>query len=331
MITVVTGAAGFVGTHCVAALADAGVEVRALTRRATPPDARPGVTWRRIAGLDDDATLVEALRGASAAVHLAARVHVMRETEASPDAAFDRVNVDGTRRLLAAMDAAGVKRIVFASSVKAVGERSDAPWTATTPAAPVDAYGRSKLAAEELVRAWAASDGRSAAILRLPLVYGAGVGGNFARLVDLVLRGVPVPVPGRPNRRSMVYVGNVAAAVAALVRLGDAGGACTYFVADERPVSTAELVEAIAAAAGRQARVIRIPVPAIRALARVGDLAARIMPVPFTSAAAARLTGSLEVDASELWHRLGHPPPFTLAEGVARTLAARGIGTQGGT
>lgn len=323
MIAVVTGAAGFVGTHCVAALVDAGVEVRALTRRADPPGDVPGVEWRRFRGLDDTAALDGALRGASAVVHLAARVHVMRETEASPDAAFGRVNVAGTGRLLAAMGAAGVGRMIFASSVKAVGERSDLPWTAATPAAPVDSYGRSKLAAEELVRAWADLDDRSAAILRLPLVYGAGVGGNFARLVELVLRGVPVPVPGHPNRRSMVYAGNVASAVAALVGQPGGGGARIYFVADERPVSTAELVETIAAAAGRRARVVRIPVRAIRAIAGLGDLLARVAPVPFTSAAAARLTGSLEVDASDLWRRIGHPPPFTLAEGVARTLAAR--------
>src|SRR5690606_39113362 len=132
-------------------------------------------------GLHDRIAIREAVRGAMAVIHLAARVHVMRDRERDPLAAFRAVNVDGTRILLQESIAAGVDRFVFTSSVKAMGEANEMAWTEETPPRPVDPYGVSKLEAEAVVRQTAADAGLHAPILRFPLGYGPGMKGNMLR------------------------------------------------------------------------------------------------------------------------------------------------------
>lgn len=317
-LVLITGATGFVGRQVGSVLAARGFRVRGLVR-GNAPVSWPG-TVAVAADLLDRPAIARALEGVHAVVHLAARVHVMRETAADPAAEFHRVNVMGTELLLEEAARAGVRKVVFGSSVKAVGEGGPDPINEATEPAPSDPYGASKLAAEQLVSAFGRWGGRSATSLRFPLVYGPGVRANMLRLFDLVARGVPLPFGGIRNRRSVLYVGNAAAAIAAVLEAPEHAGEL-YLVSDGEDVSSPELVRRIAAALKCRPRLLSVPEWAFGAAGRSGDVLARIAPWPVTSAAVARLTGSLAVDSGRIRRELGFVPPFRLDEGLAATAA----------
>jgi nucleoside-diphosphate-sugar epimerase len=312
----VTGASGFLGTQVCASLRARGIPVRALVRQGRTA-APPGTEAAAVHGLDDAAGVRRALADVTSVIHLAAYVHQPRAADDA--AAFRAVNVDGTRALLAAAIAAGARDFAFASTVKAVGESGDGVWTEETPPAPVDAYGRTKLEAEAAVREAAHRHGLHAPILRLPLVYGPGMRANALRLFDLVDRGVPLPLGRVRNARSVLFVGNFVAALEAV--LGHEAGNDLFFVSDGPAVSTPDLVRAIARSLGRPTRLVPVPVSLLRVAARGGDLVARAVPFPLTSANVDRLVGSLSVDSSKLERTVGFHPPHTLEAGLAVTAA----------
>jgi hypothetical protein len=158
-----------------------------------------------------DAELAALLEGATAVVHLAARVHVMRETLADSAAAYQAANVVATARLAQAAVQAGATRFVFASTVKVNGESTapGRPFHPDDPPAPPDAYARSKLDAERELGRICAGTSLAPVILRLPLVYGPGVAGNFLALEDEIARGHALPLGAIRNRRSGSGTGNL--------------------------------------------------------------------------------------------------------------------------
>jgi UDP-N-acetyl-alpha-D-quinovosamine dehydrogenase len=309
----VTGAGGFLGSHVCAALVERRVAVRALVRRPDAPLA-PGA-FPVMGDLEDSASLRRAVAGVAGVIHLAAHVH---GSSADPEA-IGRVNVDATVALLEAAAAAGVRDFLFASSVKAVGESNEAPWTEAATPAPADPYGRSKLEAEGLVREAAARHGLHAPILRLPLVYGPGMKANALRLFQLVDRGVPLPFGSMHNRRSLLFTGNMLAALIATIESPE--GSDTFFVSDDEDLSTPRLVTAVARALGRPARLVPVPVGLLRAAGLAGDLVSRLVPFPLTTAAVERLAGSLAVDCSRLKRLTSYAPLYSVAE--AMTMTAR--------
>lgn len=311
----VTGASGFLGGHVCRALAARG-PVRALVRDAARAPAGTEAAVAR--DLDDRDAIREAVAGTRTVVHLAARVHVMDDRGPDRDAAYRKTNVEGTRLLLEESIRAGVQRFIFVSSVKAVGEGTSIPWNETTPPAPVDPYGRSKLEAEGVVRELADGAGIHAPILRLPLVYGPGMKGNMLSLFRAVDRGWPLPFGAVKNRRSLAYAGNVVAAIEAVAESGAAARE-TFFVSDGHDLSTGELVTAIGAALGRPARLIPVPPALFSAAGHAGDILARVGPWPLTTAAVDRLLGSLLVDSSKLRSVAGFRPPFGVADGLRHT------------
>lgn len=311
----VTGASGFVGRHLTREFVRGGARVRGLVRPGSA-GLEAGVEPAPAGDLLDRVAVRRACAGVHTVVHLAARVHVMRDTAADPLAEFRAVNVEGTRVLVEEAAAAGVRRLVFASSVKAVGESTpDGCWTDAVEPRPVDPYGISKLEAEGVVRAVAGAAGMHAPILRLPLVYGTGVKGNMRTLFAAVRRGIPLPLGGIRNRRSLLFTGNLVAAVHAVLA-APAAARETFFVSDDHDLSTAELVRGIARALGRRPRLIHVPPALFRAAGAAGDLAARFAPVPLTTAAVDRLLGSLCLDVSRLRALTGYRPPFTPGEGL---------------
>ena len=245
-----------------------------------------------------------------AVVHLAARVHVMRDEASDPLAKFREVNTEGTLNLARQAAQAGVKRFVFVSSIKVNGEGRDAAYRETDSPAPEDTYAISKWEAEQGLQQISQETGLEVVILRPPLVYGPGVKANFRRLLDTVARGWPLPLGAIRNRRSLLYLGNFVDAIRVCVEHPAAAGK-TFLVDDGQPVSTPDLIRAVAHAMGRPARLLAVPVDALEF---AGALLGK-------QAAVARLTGSLWVDSSLIRTRLGWTPPYSMAAGLAATVA----------
>jgi nucleoside-diphosphate-sugar epimerase len=314
-LALVTGASGFIGHRLCRDILERGGLVRALVRERSPGLKHTDQAVAR--DLTDREALRVAVGGVDTVFHLAARVHQLRDTAPDPLSAYRRANVEGTRTLLEESIRAGVTRFVFASSVKAVtGGGTTRPLTEEEPANPSDPYGISKCEAEQVVRDFSAQIGTY--ILRLPLVYGPGVKANMLALFRAVDRGLPLPFGALENRRSFVFSGNVTAAALDVVHTPAARGE-TFFVSDGSPVSTAQLIRAIAAALGRKARLVPVPRTLFRAMGAMGDLASHVVDLPLNSAAIERLIGSLVVDSSKLEKTIGRRPPFTMEQGLSQT------------
>ena len=303
----VTGASGFVGRALCQALAGQGVPFRALVRA---PDATlPNACVVGDIGSDTDWTA--ALQGVSCIVHCAARVHVMHDTETDPLAAFRRVNVEGTRQLAHSAARAGVRRLVFLSSLKVLGEQT-APglrFNSDTLPAPEDAYGRSKWEAEQALWAISERTGLEVVVVRPPLVHGPGVKANFLRLMQAVARGLPLPFGQVHNQRSLLALGNLTDLLQLCTRHPDAPGQ-VFLASDDQDVSTPELVRELAAAMGRPPRLLPVPVSWLRWAGRLTGRAHQIE----------RLIGSLQVDIGHTREVLDWSPRLTLQQGLRLTV-----------
>jgi UDP-N-acetyl-alpha-D-quinovosamine dehydrogenase len=241
-------------------------------------------------------------------VHLAGRTHRVREHAMEALNEYRRINVEGTRRLAEHAAAAGVRRLVFLSSIKVNGESSDRPFTEDDAPRPEDAYGISKWEAEQALARVAGKTRLDVTILRPPLVYGPGVAGNFLRLLDLVAHGVPLPFASIENRRSLLYVGSLVAAILKAITAPQAAGR-TYLVSDGEDTSTPDLVRKLARELGVGTRLFSCP-PLL--LEKVAALVGRHRDLE-------RLTGSLQADVSRICRELAWRPPYTLVQGLAQT------------
>jgi nucleoside-diphosphate-sugar epimerase len=310
----VTGANGFVGKALCRGLLESGYAPRAGLRTPAPwlelRAATPGLTEFAVVGdLGANPNLEGAFENVAVVVHLAARVHMMNDVTAEALKEYRRVNVSGTRALACAAAAQGVRRMVFVSTVKVNGESTPRrPYIEEDPPAPQDPYGVSKWEAEEALRSVAAKTGLEIVIVRPPLVYGPGVRANFLRLMSLVARGIPLPLPDTKNRRSLIGVGNLADFLLHCVSHPEAVNQ-TFLVSDGEDVSTRELVARLSLALGRSARFLPVPVFAVRLAAQLTG----------KNAAIDRLFGSLAVNSDKARQRLGWKPPLTLDGGLAAT------------
>lgn len=305
MRVLVTGANGFVGGHLCRVLETAGVEAVRAVRN--PQDGAVAV-----GSIDGATDWSAALPGVEVVVHLAARVHIVKDSTKDPLSEFRKVNVDGTLNLARQAAQAGAKRFIFVSSIAVHGLTSgDHPFTSRDIPAPHDAYGASKHEAEEGLRRICADTGLERIVIRPPLVYGPGVGANFLKLMKLAGSGIPLPLGAIHNRRNPVYVGNLCDLILQCLTHPAASGQ-TFLVSDNQDVSTPELLQLLASE--MKGPVWLVPVP--EALLRLaGRLAGR-------SGEIARLCGSLQVDITHTRKTLGWEPPFTMEQGIHETVAA---------
>lgn len=307
MKVLVTGATGFVGTTLCRELAAAGCVVRRAVRAAGPTN--PTEDTIVVGDLGPETKWSRALEGIDAVVHLVARTHAMHDSAPDSLAEYRRVNVFATAVLARAAAEAGVRRLVFVSSIKVNGEQTtDAPFTEADAPHPEDAYGISKWEAEQALWRVAGTGDLEGVVLRPPLLYGPGVKGNFLALLRAIDRGIPLPLASVKNRRSLLNVDYLADAIIACLRHPAAVGR-TYLVADRDSVSTPDLIRNIATALGKPARLVPFP----PALLRFGAV------LFGQSDAAARLLGSLVVASGTIQRELNWRPRYGMAQGLAAT------------
>lgn len=306
---VVTGANGFVGRALCRLLVKRGYSVTGLVRHASNcvggarewvdssvDFAGIGGTWPQ--GLMPDCV-----------VHLAARVHMLDDDAADPEAAFHATNVAGTLRVAEAAVQRGARRFVFVSSIKAIAEiDSGRALREDESPLPQDPYGRSKLAAERALVQYGRETGLDVVIVRPPLVYGPQVRANFLRLLDAISKGLPLPLAMASGRRSLIYVDNLADALMHCATDPRAAYQC-FHVADDGGPSVAELIEALGKHLQKPARLFPVPVSWLRLVGRVTNRSPQID----------RLVGGLQVDTNRIRAVLGWRPPYSTDEGLAET------------
>lgn len=299
----ITGATGFVGLALCQRLEQSEHTVYGVVRRsdAELPAAVKPILVSSIADLYDHPVLSKI----DVVIHLAARVHQMKETSADPLSEFRAINTETTQKLAIAAQAAGVKRFIYLSSIKVNGDGQSAPYSELSKPQPTDPYGISKWEAECALKA---IEGLEVVIIRPPLVYGAGVRANFLSLMTLVQKGIPLPLGAVNNQRSLVYVGNLVDAIAHCAIHPNAAGE-TFLISDTTDLSTAELVQNIAKSLNKPVRLMPISPVLLTMLARIFGKTATID----------RLFGSLTVDSSKIRQTLDWHPPFTLAQGLDHT------------
>lgn len=260
-LALVTGVGGFVGSHVVPALVKGGFDVRGVRRE------RPAPRLPHVSVVDSDLTEFAAfatlLRGVDVVIHLAARAHVLGRPERNAEAAYFRVNAAVTAHLATASVEHGVRRFVFLSTIGVHGDRSDEMQgiNEAAPLRPKTPYARSKLHAEQEL----GSQGGAieVTILRVPLVYGPGAPGNLRLLSQAIRRGIPLPLGGISNRRSLISVESLADLICISARHPDAAGA-TFVASDLSVVSTPQIVRALAHGLGSVPRLFAVPASLLR-------------------------------------------------------------------
>lgn len=306
----VTGASGFVGVAVCNQLLSLGFEVRGSYRS---PDSRhkipADVEKVQVSSIGPYTDWSSVLVGVDSIVHLAARVHVMKESVSDSLTAFRHVNAAGTERLARMAASHGVRRLVYVSSVKVNGEQTErAAFTESDPPRPEDAYAVSKWEGEQALCSAAAETGLEIVVLRPPLVYGRDVGANFLQLMNLVCRGLPLPFAGVRNARSLVYVGNLADAISICLTHPRAAGQ-TFLVSDGEDISTPELIRHLARALGRPVKMIALPTTSLRLLGKLSGKSEQF----------GRLLVSLMIDSSEIRRELAWAPPTSLSKAIQNT------------
>lgn len=275
MKIMVTGATGFVGKHLVRAL-DEKHEVLPVIRERSVSSGADLV----IPHIDSSTDWSGKLNDVDVVVHLAARVHVMQETEADPLSAFRTVNVEGTRTLAEQAAEQGVKRFIFMSTIKVHGEETNGrPYSADDHPSPADPYGKSKWEAEQILREISETTGMELVILRPPVVYGPGVKGNILRIAKLISTRIPLPFGSVKNRRSMVSIDNLLKWIERAIN-EEVVPAGPLLISDPDPVSTTLLVSKISEGMEVKARLLPVPPTALQFLLRLlgkGALGSRLL------------------------------------------------------
>lgn len=312
----ITGATGFVGHALVMRLAQSDHPIDVVACQRKPP-SRPWPANVKAVSIDHlgmDTDWTTALSGVAVVVHCAARVHTHSQDTVDCQAQFRQVNVDGTLQLARQAAQCGVKRFIFLSTVKVHGETSlpGLPFRPEDPPGATDPYGMSKHEAEQGLQAISHDTGLELTVVRPTLVYGPGVKANFATMMQAIADGIPLPLAAvNDNRRSLLALDNL---VDLLITCIDHPGAANqvFLASDGHDLSTAELLQRLALAMGKQARLFSVPPVVLRwganALGK-GRMAQRLLE-------------SLQVDIAKNRTLLGWTPPVNVDEGLRRTVRA---------
>jgi len=304
MKVMVTGAGGFIGQKLCSVPEDSEFEIVPVFRTHQPNRGK-GIRNAVVSNIVDASTdWTNELIDVEVVVHLAARVHVMHGGEAGDLARFREINVEGTRNLAEQAAESGVKRLIYLSSIKVNGEQTNnQPFSADQAPNPEDSYAISKMEAEEALRKIQKTTNMEVVIIRPPLVYGPGVKGNLLALVNMIKKGIPLPLSTVDNRRDLVSIYNLCDLIRVCIRHPAAPGN-TFLVSDNESISTNELIRYIAKGLNRHARFFPVPIWALKYLAGLFGKKAKVE----------KLIGNLQIDMSSTQQVLNWNPPLTVAE-----------------
>lgn len=305
MKVLVTGASGFVGKALVAALEARGANVVQAVRQ--PSGERNEVI---VGGINAGTDWHNALQDCDLVFHLAGLAHKINETTLDTFAEYKKINVIATGNLARQAAALGVKRMVYVSSIKVNGEVTavNEAYSETDAPAPLDCYGKSKLMAEHLLDNIARETQLEVVIVRSPLVYGPGVKGNLMQMLHVLKKGVPLPLASIHNRRSLIYVGNLADALILCATHPRAANR-TWLVSDGQDISVPDLLRVLGDIIRHPARLFPCPLGVLEFAARVIGCTEQL----------GKITRSLCVDCSRIRNELGWMPPFSVHEGLKET------------
>lgn len=299
----VTGATGFVGRAVATGLNTQ--ELRLLSRR-DPCIAEAKFCQAEISPSDNYSIHLE---NVEVIIHAAARVHVMADEATDPLQEYRAINVAGTLNLAKQAATAGVKRFIFISSIKVNGEGTltGKPYTPFDQANASDPYGISKAEAEVALRQLEAETQMEVVIIRPPLVYGPGVKANFAAMLKMAEKNLPLPLGAIYNKRSLVALDNLVDLIVTCIDHPKAANQ-TFLVSDDQDISTTELLQMMTRAAGKKPWLVPVPMSWLKLAGKLTGKQAVIE----------RLCGNLQVDISHTKDTLGWTPPVTVEEGIAR-------------
>lgn len=308
----VTGASGFIGKELCVQLLKAQYNVVATVRntKLLSLSEQKNLKISEVANIDINSNWSEIFSGINCVIHCAARVHVMKENEVDALSSYRRVNVEGTRNLAEQAFSAGVKRLIFLSSIKVNGENTNRSYFKNTDIpSPTDAYSISKWEAEQALQEISKQTGLEVVIVRVPLVYGKEVKGNFLHLLNIVAKGIPLPFSKVKNLRSFLGLDNLIAFLICCIDHPKASGQ-TFLLSDGEDISTCDLIKKIADNMQKPSRIFSVPIFFLRFLGKVLGKSSEMN----------RVINSLQIDSSFTFKFLGWKPTTSIDEGLYKTV-----------
>ena len=307
----ITGATGFVGRALFENLKSKKKYFAHLTTRTNQEELFKGEKAFNISEIDSNTNWKDALDGVSCIVHCAARAHMMEKKQTDSLNVYRRINVDGTRNLANQAARMGTKRFIFLSSIKVNGEETIASksFEYDDIPQPKDAYGISKWEAEQELLEVSKKTGLELVIIRVPLIYGVRVKGNFLRLLDLIYKQIPLPLFNVNNSKSFVGLDNLVDLIIHCIDHPKATGK-TILVSDGEDISTPELIRKLSKIMGKSTRLFSFPISIIKLMSYLVGKTPEVN----------RLIGSLRVNSSHTRKILEWNPPFSLDEGLEKTV-----------
>ena len=291
----ITGSGGFIGKHLISYLKSKKIKFIKIGRIKDEVDFV-------INDLSKETDWVSALKGVKVLFHLAGRAHNFNEDYINSVFSYERTNVDGTKKLIKDACKAGVKRIIFLSTIKVNGEKTFAglPFTINSKENPQNPYAISKLRAEKALIKAGIKKNIEITIIRIPLVYGPRVKANFSKLINLVRQKIPLPFGSIKNKRSLIYVENLVDFMYLCSKRKNAINTI-FLLSDPCPLSTSDLIRTIAKY--MNIKPLLIPFPKI--LLKI--VAFALGKIDLMN----KLTDSLEIDPSYSYKALKWEPPFS--------------------